>query len=145
MSVYDCAWHVFIGQLKRSENVCFTWCVFFRSVWRECGEQGLWLKLLFWYVFSSVMGWRTVLPLCQKNTQSRSEDWNRKMGIGQSLETGLLSTVVCECTWWLLTGWEGLSISSDPRTGKTDFTNNFKSAQSHNMVSLLKCVQTFSD
>lgn len=79
----------------------------------------------------SVVWWDGVLYFLSVNTHRKPirgeglKNRLKKKGSDKYSEVrGLLSTVACEWTWWLLTGWEGLSISSDPGKEINDFKND---------------------
>ncbi len=134
---FCCDWHVLIWWLIRERMYVLPGVFSLEasdvSVERRASD------LNFFSGTCSVVWWAGVLYFLSVERHTKQVRGLKQKTTGShSLGTDLLSTVACECTWWLLTGWEGLSISSDPRKSKTDFqVNSLKSAQSHNMISLL--------
>lgn len=143
MSVCLCLTCFYRATQKRSENVCFTWCVFFRGVWRECGEQGLWLKLLFWYVFSSVVGWRAVLPLCQKTHKAGQKTETEKWGedsLWKQAYSPQWRVNVHGGYWQVGRDYPSPVTLEQIKLTLQTISNKHKTTT---LVSLLKCVQTF--
>lgn len=100
----------------------------------RCGSAHLFLtKLVNWrctqWLSDVTLQWRPEPNLNQPRTSPES-DQNQHLvlsgGRRYRRRVYLLSAAVWEWTWWLLTGWDGLSISKDPEETKKKKTGSWK-------------------